>query len=284
MITFKNLFDMKDTNGTTHQGFFQSLTFSSDFNDLTVLDAVVNSIMDAHLYNRFSGRGILKQWTDYLTYDKTTDKFICNPSIYTDIPPTLLSALMESEGQFLLLSQDWDSVKATYQESTIFGEKINTKNYDNVVVTLDKGTETENIGSREDTHVVGVAHSEASTTDTGRIYPLGASAYVDDNQTTSIAETDTDQQTNTDTSGTQENSKTYGQTTTETAEREDSSTDAAHTDTFNRIKVIALSPDKYLEIQMRLSKINAYNLIDNAIQKAVLSGTWGGGIYDRHII
>lgn len=87
-----------------------------------------------------------------------------------------------------------------------YGAHITQRDYDKVVV------EVEHDGN--DQHVIGAGGS----TTTHKIYPLGASAYVDDTQDSVT----TQQQTNTD---------TWGKVTTETKARTDAESIAARSDT-----------------------------------------------------
>lgn len=92
------------------------------------------------------------------------------------------------------------------QKTNAYGANIVQRDYDKVVVEVSH--------DGNDTHVIGAG----TTTTTHKIYPLGASDYVDDTQDN----TNTLQQTNTD---------TWGKVTTETDGRTDAETTAAKTDT-----------------------------------------------------
>ena len=92
------------------------------------------------------------------------------------------------------------------QKTNEYGANVVQRDYDKVVVEVSH--------DGNDTHVIGAGN----TTTTHKIYPLGASAYVDDSQDS----TNSLQQTNTD---------TWGKVTTETDGRTDAETTAAKTDT-----------------------------------------------------
>jgi len=107
------------------------------------------------------------------------------------------------------------------------GAQTITKDYDAVVVTVQRD---------QDTHVVGQTQTDTDTTTTNKLYPLGASAYIDDTQAVVDSTTTTNQQTNTDQWGDQE---------TSTAARQDTEGHALYTDTEGK----AAYMDATLELQ-----------------------------------
>lgn len=98
-------------------------------------------------------------------------------------------------------------------KTTGHGKQEITKDYDKVVVTVSKNN---------DSHVIGATTTETDNITTNQLYPLGASAYVDDTKQILDGEVRTAQQTNTDTWGDQE---------TETDARQDNETQKEYTDT-----------------------------------------------------
>lgn len=92
------------------------------------------------------------------------------------------------------------------QKTNEYGAVINQKSYDRVVVDVTH--------DGNDTHVIGAA----TTTGTHKIYPFGASDFVNDSQDS----TNSLQQTNTD---------SFAKVTTDTGSRTDADTTAARTDT-----------------------------------------------------
>lgn len=94
-----------------------------------------------------------------------------------------------------------------------YGSRVQKKDYDKVVVDITHG---------DDTHVIGLAHSSTSNTTTNKLYPLGASDYVNDTQQIISGTADSDAQTNRD---------TFGNVKNETAARADKETTQAYTDT-----------------------------------------------------
>ena len=145
------------------------------------------------------------------------------------------NAYGEDETSTVYGNTERNTVYGMTQETQGHGSKVVKKDYDAVVVTVaHKGN---------DTHTIGAAHTETDGTTTNLLYPMGASAYVEDTKQTQHAETDADQQINTDAFGDVETStdaradKETTQAYTDTIENDehtDTVTDEEHTDTATR--------------------------------------------------
>lgn len=337
-MTFKDYFNAIDSEHVTHAGFLQSMDLSG-YTDITMLNDLTMVLMDAYLFNELSSAVVMRNWRKYLTYDRTQHAFIIDPDFYAAFTAALYGYLARSERWYQLTQTDFTSLSATEiktiehgkqekqldfgagQVSRAYGQdslskaygatqKTNqhgaqsiTRDYDRVVVGVTRGN---------DTHIVGASHVEGSNTTTGKVYPLGAAAYIDDTQQIQLTEQDTDAQTNTDTYGNQESTtsarsdeegraaysdieSTTARTDTETrAARTDTESTAAkqnkeeikaYTDTERRTKYILISPDKYYEIEKELVTLGAYDIMKQAVSDTMLLNVWeGGDCYDDHIV
>ena len=276
-MQFKDFFNAYDTEGTLHTGFLQAMDFSGLTSEVTFLNELTMAMMDAYLFNLFSGSMVMRQWGKYMEYSRENDRLEIFKGFYADFVNALGARLIRSDKFWQLTQTDFTSLSATdiktiehgtketdleyaqaqrtnvygqaqktnvygidettnvygQQQNTnaygvaentkVYGAQSTTKSYDKVVVELTRA---------QDTHQIGATHTANSSTTTNQIYPLGASAYVDDNKSTVSGTTDGNAQTNTD---------TWGKQTNETAARTDgesklthtdTSTDAAHTDTI----------------------------------------------------
>lgn len=126
------------------------------------------------------------------------------------------------------------SIYGEDEKETVYGQKHSqlthgqqtiTKDYDAVVVTVERD---------QDTHEVGNTQTDTDTTTTNKLYPLGAAAYIDDTQSVVDSTTTTNTQTNTDTWGDQETSTAARQDGETHAEYMDTTLDNQHTDTETR--------------------------------------------------
>jgi len=337
-MTFKDYFNAIDSEHVTHTGFLQSMDLSA-YTDITMLNDLTMVLMDAYLFNELSSAVVMRNWRKYLTYDRNSHAFIIDPDFYAAFTAALYGYLVRSERWYQLTKTDFTSLSATEiktiehgkqekqldfgagqvsraygqdelskafgatQKTNQHGAQTITRDYDRVVVGVTRGN---------DTHIVGASHTEGSNTTTGKIYPLGAAAYIDDTQQIQLSEQDTDQQTNTDTYGNQESTtsarsdeegraaysdteSTTAKTDTETrAARTDTESTAArqnkeevkaYTDTERRTKYILISPDKYYQIEKELVSLGAYDLMKQAVADTMLLNVWEGGeCYDDHII
>ena len=106
-----------------------------------------------------------------------------------------------------------------YGQTTLtkgYGSKVIKKDYDRVIVEVSH--------DGNDSHVIGQAHTATSNTVTNKLFPLGASDFVNDTQNITSGTTDANAQTNTD---------TWADVTTDTTARADKETTQAYTDTEN---------------------------------------------------
>ena len=105
------------------------------------------------------------------------------------------------------------------------GQQTITKNYDAVVVSIERDN---------DTHIIGQTQTDTDTTTTNKLYPLGASAYIDDTQNVVDSTTQTAQQSNTDQWGDQTNSTAARRDEEGHASYMDTTLDNQHTDSETR--------------------------------------------------
>lgn len=267
---FKSFFNCYDTLGVLHTGFVQSLDLSA-YTDLTMLNDLSSLIIDNYLYNELKNRVVLSRWKEYLVWDETTKRFIIKPDFYNEAVVAIYVYLAKQQKFFDILETDFRSLSAQESETVNFGskltskvngEKLKTNVFDNVVVELSKGTETENRGTHTDTENLGT-HTDSETkgqytdtenigqqtngsTKTDKIFPFDAVAFVNDTQSeetsTNGAQINSTQygaqsnstifgaQSNSNVYGAQENTRSFGKTTNETKTHTDTERHSAYTD------------------------------------------------------
>lgn len=317
----KDYFSAEDLQGQVHTGFLQSMDFSGL--SLDILNDVTISMLDPFLFNTLSDLKALKQWDAYMVWDPATKGYLINSDFYADFVAALYVELMQADkANDTILGYEWKSISAQEQEQIVYGAKETQRDYDKVVVEITRGNDTEGATARTDTHDFDAyidTHANTARTDTqdigarsdtetpgqitttNKLYPLGASGFIDDtqnitsqlqtsrsqgqqqNQNVTGAMTVTDSmgaQKTTDVTGAQTTTRTWGDQTSETDARTDTEAIRTHTDTKTRTKVIMISPEKYFEIQKELAAQNAYTLFADAVRRAFGAAYFGGGNYE----
>ena len=374
----KEFFDAKDTEGVTHSGFLRAMDFSGL--QIAILNDVTISLLDNYIFNTISRITALKQWAGYLQYDADHKEYRIDADFYSAFVSALFVNLLTADKNNTdILKYNFSSLSAKDTKKLTYGEKVTNRNYDNVMIEVKRGNDTEGTTARTDTHTAESAtdtHTAQSATDThttqqatdthttqqatdthtantytdthsadavqdthgttartdtetpgtktitNKLYPLGASAYVDDTQSTEAqtqstretgAQTQTDNlgvrrtsdvmgarsesdvigarsesdvigarsesdvigaRSSSDITGAQTKTKTYGDVTNETKEREDVETIETHIDEEEHTKHVIISPDKFFELQKELAQINAYTLMADAVRKTFAAGFW----------
>lgn len=312
-MEFKDFFNAYDTAGTQHTGFLQSMNFSGMTSQVTFLNELTMAFMDAYLYNELSKSLVMRQWANYMHYDKTDQRMEIDATFYVDFVNALAAKLMRAEKWYQLTQANFTSLSATdiktiehglketdmdygaTQETNQYGQQQRTDvhgaqgvtwNYDKVEIKLERA---------QDTHLKGAESGTSGSTVTNKLFPLGASAYVDDTQSTTSGTTSAGARTDTDTWGNQDTT-TKARTDGESrAAFTDTSTDAQHTDTRSTIakqdkqtikayvdterhtKYIIISPEKYYQIEKELADIGIYDLMRDAVRETALLCVWEGG-------
>ena len=349
-MEFKHFFNAYDeTTGTQHTGFLQSMDFSALEESVTFLNELTWAIMDAYLYNELSESLVMRQWGHYMHYSKENARFEIMSTFYQDFVNAVAAKLMRAEKWYQLTKVDFTSLSATdiktiehgaketdldygatqetnqygqqqktdvhgaqsvtnqygqQQRTDVHGAQGVTRNYDKVEVTIQRA---------QDTHLKGAESGTSGNTVTNKVYPLGASDFVNDTQSTTSGTTSATARTDTDTWGNQdtttkartdgESRATYTDTSTDaqhsdsssTQQYTDTSTDAQHTDTRSTIakqdkqtikayvdterhtKHIVISPEKYYQIEKELADIGVYDLMRDAVRETMLLCVWEGG-------
>lgn len=344
-MQYKDFFNRYDALGTLHPGFLQSMDLSA-YTDISFLNELTANLMDAYLYNELSDSLVLKRWKHYLVWDKAENRFEIKNAFYTDFAAAVYAYLAKKQRWWELTNTDFTSLSATdiktiehglketeldygatqetnqygqqqrtdvhgaqsvtnqygqQQRTDVHGAQSATRNYDKVVVTVER---------EQDSHVTGAESGTTGETVTNKVYPLGASAYVEDTQSISSGTTSTNARTDTDTWGDQESTTAaredtegraaYTDTSTDASHSDssstqsytDTSTDAQHTDTKSTIakqdkqtvkayvdterhtKHIIISPEKLYEINKELVEIGAYDLMLEAVKETMLLEVW----------
>lgn len=308
-MQFKEFFDRYDALGTLHPGFLQSMDLSA-YTDIEFLNELTMNLMDAYLFNELSDSLVLKRWKHYLVWDKAENRFEIKSAFYADFTVAVYAYLAKKQRWWELAHTNFTSLSATdiktiehglketdkdygatqetnqygqQQRTDVHGAQSVTQNYDKVEIKLERA---------QDSHVTGAESGSSSETVTNKVFPLGASAYVDDTQSSSSGTTSAQARTDTDTWGDQDTTTKAREDRESRAAFTDTSTDAQHTDTKSTIakqdketvkayvdterhtKYIVISPEKLYEINKELVEIGAYDLMMEAVRETMLLEVW----------
>lgn len=250
MKRLKDFFNVKDTEGVTHNGFLSNFTFPV----LPVINAVTLSILDDFLYNAISEKEVLARWRAYLDNNGRI-----NPEFYTVASSTFTPYLLHAEHEFDLTLADFRSLTANEVETMVYGAESETSDYGQIRIVLQRGNDSTQAGARTDTTTVS---SETDTT-TDSVNPFDAQTFQPQKKT----DFDKGDETTESTTGAQTVTNTYGDQTNTTSARQDAKSKATHTDTQTTSRVVIMTPEKYFEVQKELANIGAYELIEKAVNR-----------------
>lgn len=251
----KDFFSLYDTQGTFHNGFLQSIDLTG-YVDLTILNEITLNIMDSFIKNEIGNMKTLHNWNTFLTWDKETKKYIINADFYDTAKYTIYAYLLRSQRFYNLLNTDFRSLSAQETEQIVYGAKEEQKDYDKVVVSIERENDTTVYGQEQLTRSFGIFERETEFGNTRKDLHYGvketetefgntSETFNTGQQTNSSGTTnqtqpfdintfldDTASNTST-TNGTRQDTKTaltHTDTTTEKV-HDDYETDATHTDT-----------------------------------------------------
>lgn len=244
----KDFFNVKDTEGNTHNGFLSNFTFPV----LPVINAVTLSILDDFIFNTISEKDVLSRWRAYLDENGRI-----LPTFYAVASSTFTPYLLHANNEYDLKLEEFKSLTAQEVETMVYGAESEETEYGQVRIVLQRGNDTTQTGARTDTATVS---SETDTT-TDSVMPFDANTY----QPQKKSDFDKGDETTESVTGAQTSTNTYGDHTTTTASRTDEKSKATHTDTKTTGRVVIMSPEKYFEVQRELADIGAYSLIERAV-------------------
>lgn len=294
-----NLFDRYDENDTFHNGFLQSINLNA-YVDLTFLNDITLNLMDSYIKNEISKMIINSNWASFLSWDKDRKDFIINSDFYDSAKYALYSYLLKSQKFYDFMNINFKSITAQESEMLSFGAKEEEKNYDKVIVEVERENDTtqygqtqrtlqygatqqtNSYGATSKTNTIGQQTNTSGTVHSKHPFDLGNDVYLgdtkDDTNTQNGQRQDTEQETqhsdtiseiqhsDTDTNNQHTDTNTYGDITNTTNERKDTSLIKAHVDTKTKTKVVILSPEKYYEIEKELVCYNVYELLLNSVK------------------
>ena len=158
-MEFKDFFNCYDTVGTQHTGFLQSMDFSALTTKCPFLNELTMAFMDAHLYNELSGSLVMRQWAQYMHFDKTDQRFEIMATFYTDFVNALAAKLMRAQKWYELTQINFQSLSATDIKTIEHGLRETVNDYGEAETTRAYGEDehTNVYGSQENTNAYGVA-------------------------------------------------------------------------------------------------------------------------------
>ena len=158
-LRLHNFFNLDDTQGNHHNGFIQSIDLTS-YVDLTILNEITLNILDAFILNEIGNLKTMSRWNCFTHWDKVNKKWIINADFYESAKQAIYVYLTRSQRFFELLSTDFRSLNATETEQIIYGAKEEQKDYDKVIVNIERDNDSIQWGADLTTRVFGALQKQ----------------------------------------------------------------------------------------------------------------------------
>ena len=291
-VLFHRLFDIYEDDDTHNTSFFDKLDLS-EYDPLTVIQAVAADNVDAYLESTYSRRYLSGEWCKYITWDKTAKHYVIDPSFYDRFAKALCASLTSAEAFFKLSELDFMDMPEVIETVHEYAEKYKkTEHGDDTIknATHDDYREEdikqrhskreEDIKQRHTKTEPDIVQHVTTTEDSRSAFNGGVnyqptdksvvteSAYKDKIDVTEDAHKDEIDITDdahkdkiTFHYDAYDDTKEYGDI--EVTERE-------HTDTDTVTKTGVLPKEKLFEILKELAQVNAYKVVGEAIAATLL--------------
>lgn len=132
-----DFFNVYDENDTFHNGFLQSINLSA-YTDITFLNEITLNLMDMFLKNEIGAMLTSSKWSKMLEWDKTEKRYTIKSEFYNIAKDTIYAYLIRGKGLYNLINTDFRSLSASEIEQVIYGQKEEVKDYDTVVLTVNR--------------------------------------------------------------------------------------------------------------------------------------------------
>ena len=250
-----DFFNVYDENDTFHNGFLQSIDLSS-YTDITFLNEITLNLMDSFLKNEIGNMLTSSKWSKLLEWDKTEKKYKIKSEFYSIATDTIYTYLIRGNGLYTLINTDFRSLSANETEQVIYGQKEQIKDYDTVVLSINRDDDSIVYGQEQRTLQYGLHEIETGYGQLQRTLHYGqhvnSTEFGNTSETTNIGQQinssenvnqthpydmntflDNTKDTRTDTNGSRQDSKTSAlhTDTTTSGVHEDTDTTGSRTDT-----------------------------------------------------
>lgn len=156
LVDFYNVYDENDT---FHNGFLQSIDFSA-YTEISFLNEITMNLMDMFLRNEIGNMLTSSKWSKMLEWDKTEKRYVIKSEFYNIAKDTIFAYLLRGNNLYTLMNIDFRSLSASETEQIIYGQKEEVKDYDNVVLTVNRGDDSVIYGQEERTLQYGLHEIE----------------------------------------------------------------------------------------------------------------------------
>lgn len=156
LVDFYNVYDENDT---FHNGFLQSIDLSA-YTDIPFLNEITLNLMDAFLRNEIGNMLTSSRWSKLLEWDKTENRYVIKSEFYNIAKDTIYTYLIRGKGLYTLINNDFRSLSASETEQIIYGQKEELKDYDTVVLTINRDDDSTVYGQEERTLQYGLHEIE----------------------------------------------------------------------------------------------------------------------------
>ena len=192
-----DFFDVYDDENVFHNGFLQSINLSA-YTDITFLNELTLNIMDSFLHNEIGNMLTSARWSKFLNWDKESKTYKIDSEFYTSATASIYAYLLRGENLFTLTQTDFRSLSAQETEMIVFGQKEEVKNYDKVVLSIERENDTTQYGAEQRTLAYGLHETDTDYGQNQRTLVYGQQEKTNVNGARSETNT-TGTQTNTST-------------------------------------------------------------------------------------
>lgn len=171
-LRLETFFDKEDENGVVHNGFLQSIDLN-DYVDLTILNEITLNLMDAFIKNEIGKMRTMGRWNAFLNWDKEDHEFKILSDFYDSAKQAIYVYLVRSQRFFQLLNTNFSSLSATETEQIIYGQKEEQKDYDKVIVNVERENDSTQYGIDELTTQFGNTRKDLNFGNTRKDFNFG---------------------------------------------------------------------------------------------------------------
>ena len=158
-ICLRDFFNRYDTSGNYHNGFLQSINLNS-YVDITLLNEITMNLMDAFILNEIGNIKTMGRWNCFLSWDKDEKKYKINADFYESAKNAIYVYLVRSQRFFELINTNFSSLSATETKTIVYGAKEEQRDYDKVIVNIERENDTTNYGAETFTKQFGELETE----------------------------------------------------------------------------------------------------------------------------
>ena len=137
-ILFARFFDPYDGQGQQISGFFENLDFSGYSETLDIISAIASDNINMYLKNEYSRRYVVSTWAAYMTWDQEHKRYNIDPDFYDAFSAALCGHLLTAENFYQLTKIDFSDLPETIAKIKEYGQQYIKVEHGDDTTTLDQ--------------------------------------------------------------------------------------------------------------------------------------------------